>query len=83
MSQSTGTIVQVIGAVVDVQFPADRMPRIYQALAIDHACQGRDTRLILEVQQHLGEGRVRAIAMSSTEGLRRGDRKSTRLNSSH
>ena len=72
MSQSTGTIVQVIGAVVDVQFPADRMPRIYQALAIDHACQGRDTRLILEVQQHLGEGRVRAIAMSSTEGLRRG-----------
>jgi F-type H+-transporting ATPase subunit beta len=67
-----GKITQVIGAVVDVQFAEGQLPPILQALAIEYALQGRPTRLVLEVQQHLGEGLVRAVAMSSTEGLVRG-----------
>ncbi len=63
---STGTIVQVIGAVVDVEFPRDDIPRVYDALTL----QDRD--LTLEVQQQLGDGVVRAIAMGSSEGLKRG-----------
>ena len=63
---STGTIVQIIGAVVDVEFPRDAIPRIYDALHL----QDRD--LTLEVQQQLGDGVVRAIAMGSSEGLKRG-----------
>jgi len=67
-----GKIVQIIGPVVDVQFPVESMPAIYQALTVDFTAAGRSQRLTLEVQQHLGEGVVRAIAMSSTEGLVRG-----------
>ncbi len=67
-----GKIVQVIGAVVDVQFAANSVPPIYQALAIDFTVAGKKETLTLEVQQHLGEGVVRAIAMSSSEGLVRG-----------
>ncbi|MBK8477355.1 MAG: F0F1 ATP synthase subunit beta [Opitutaceae bacterium] len=67
-----GKITQVIGAVVDVQFPAGSIPPILQALQIDFTSQGKATKLVLEVQQHLGEGVVRAVAMSSTEGLVRG-----------
>src|SRR5680860_983368 len=65
---ATGEIVQITGVVVDVEFPADQLPGIYNALetTID------DTRLVLEVQQHLGNDRVRAVAMSTTDGLRRG-----------
>ena len=63
---STGTIVQVIGAVVDVEFPRDTIPSVYDALKL----QDRD--LTLEVQQQLGDGVVRAIAMGSSEGLKRG-----------
>ena len=63
---STGTIVQIIGAVVDVEFPRDAIPRVYDALHL----QDRD--LTLEVQQQLGDGVVRAIAMGSSEGLKRG-----------
>ena len=63
---STGTIVQVIGAVVDVEFPRDAIPKVYDALHLD------DRDLTLEVQQQLGDGVVRAIAMGSSEGLRRG-----------
>jgi F-type H+-transporting ATPase subunit beta len=62
----TGTIVQVIGAVVDVEFPRDAIPRIYDALKLE------DRELTLEVQQQLGDGVVRTIAMGSSEGLRRG-----------
>src|SRR6185369_478127 len=61
-----GTIVQCIGAVVDVEFARDQMPRIYDALKM----QGSD--LTLEVQQQLGDGIVRTIALGSSEGLRRG-----------
>ncbi|HWH90381.1 MAG TPA: F0F1 ATP synthase subunit beta, partial [Candidatus Binatia bacterium] len=68
-----GNIVQVIGPVVDVEFPDERgLPRIYNALEIEYEVYGQPTKLTLEVQQHLGENRVRSIAMSSTEGLKRG-----------
>ena len=63
---STGTTVQVIGAVVDVEFPAGQIPKIYDALLID------DAEIMLEVQQQLGDGVVRTIAMGSSEGLKRG-----------
>jgi F-type H+-transporting ATPase subunit beta len=63
---STGTIVQVIGAVVDVEFPRDAIPKVYDALHL------ADRDLTLEVQQQLGDGVVRAIAMGSSEGLKRG-----------
>ena len=67
-----GKITQVIGAVVDVQFTAGNVPPILQALEINYQLQGVPTKLVLEVQQHLGEGLVRAVAMTSTEGLVRG-----------
>jgi F-type H+-transporting ATPase subunit beta len=70
----TGKIVQVIGPVVDVEFnPADgALPKIYDALEVAFEVGGINQNLTLEVQQHLGENWVRAIAMSSTEGLTRG-----------
>ena len=68
---TTGKILQIIGPVVDVQFAEDSIPAIYQALTIGFAVTGEKQQLTLEVQQHLGEGVVRAVAMSSTEGLKR------------
>jgi F-type H+/Na+-transporting ATPase subunit beta len=69
---NTGKIAQVIGPVVDVQFPENAIPPIYQALTIDFTAAGKAQKLTLEIQQHLGEGIARAIAMSSSEGLKRG-----------
>jgi F-type H+/Na+-transporting ATPase subunit beta len=69
---NVGKIVQVIGAVVDVQFDADKIPEIYNALEISFEIEGKSTHIVLEVQQHLYEGLVRAVAMSSSEGLCRG-----------
>jgi F-type H+-transporting ATPase subunit beta len=66
MHMSTGNIVEVIGAVIDVEFPRDSVPKIYDALKIIEA------NLTLEVQQQLGDGIVRTIAMGASEGLRRG-----------
>ena len=63
---STGTTVQIIGAVVDVEFPSGQIPKVYTALIID------DVEITLEVQQQLGDGVVRTIAMGSSEGLQRG-----------
>lgn len=63
---SQGKIVQIIGAVVDVEFPRDMIPRVYDALKLD------ENGLTLEVQQLLGDGVVRAIAMGSSDGLKRG-----------
>ncbi|HIC89269.1 MAG TPA: F0F1 ATP synthase subunit beta, partial [Anaerolineae bacterium] len=63
-----GKVIAVLGPVVDVQFPGDTLPEIYDALEIRRDGE----RLVCEVHQHLGEGRVRAIAMSTTDGLRRG-----------
>ncbi len=68
---NTGTIVQVNGPVVDVEFPGP-LPAIYNALAVDYRVQNEPVTLTLEVQQHLGDRRVRTISMSGTEGLKRG-----------
>src|SRR5947208_5963813 len=68
-----GNIVQVIGPVVDVECSDEKgLPRISNALEIEYEVNGNPTKLTLEVQQHLGEHWVRSIAMSSTEGLKRG-----------
>jgi len=69
---NTGKILQVIGPVVDVQFAENTIPPIYQALVIEFTAAGRPEHLTLEVQQHLGSGVARTIAMSSSEGLKRG-----------
>ncbi|MDX6767222.1 MAG: F0F1 ATP synthase subunit beta [Candidatus Methylacidiphilales bacterium] len=69
---NTGKIVQVIGAVVDVEFDSKNMPSLLQALEVKFTSQGKEQRIILEVQQHLGDGWVRAVAMTSTDGLKRG-----------
>jgi len=68
---SKGKIVQVIGPVVDVEF-TDNLPAIYNALTVDFTVEGTKNHLTLEVQQHLGDNWVRTVAMSSTEGLKRG-----------
>ena len=67
MAQVQGKIVQCIGAVVDVEFPRDQMPKVYDALKMDGSA------LTLEVQQQLGDGIVRTIALGSSDGLRRGN----------
>ncbi|MDY6068492.1 MAG: F0F1 ATP synthase subunit beta, partial [Opitutales bacterium] len=67
---NTGIVNQIIGAVVDVKFDEDKMPAIYNALEVQIG--QTDKKVVLEVQQHLGEGVVRTVAMSSTEGLVRG-----------
>ena len=70
---NTGNIVQVIGPVVDVEFSeTKKLPHIYDALEIEYEVNGNPTKLTLEVQQHLSDNWVRSIAMSSTEGLKRG-----------
>ena len=69
---TTGTITQIIGAVVDVQFDEKTIPAIYDALEVNYTLNGAPTRLVLEVQQRLGAGVVRAVAMSTTDGLVRG-----------
>jgi len=68
MTTNTGIITQVIGAVIDVKFPAGKLPSILNALTT----QNDGKTLVLEVAQHLGENEVRAIAMDSTDGLTRG-----------
>ena len=72
---SEGRITQVIGPVVDVEFPDGNLPEIYDAIIVqDKAPNGNDINLTCEVQQLLGENRVRSVAMSSTDGLARGMR---------
>jgi F-type H+-transporting ATPase subunit beta len=71
-NQMTGVIVQVIGPVIDADFTGSQMPKIYDALEIEYTVLGKPVKLTFEVQQHLGEHWVRAIAMSTTEGLKRG-----------
>jgi len=73
MSQNTGKISQVIGAVIDVEFEPGFLPEIYHALRVTNpAIDDRENNLVLEVAQHLGENSVRTIAMDSTDGLKRG-----------
>ncbi len=73
---SSGSIVQCIGAVVDIQFPRDSMPKIYEALVLDEKNEESfaEKGLTFEVQQQLGDGVVRTIALGSSDGLRRGMR---------
>src|SRR3954466_8216694 len=68
--QTAGTIVQCIGPVIDVEFTRNSMPHVYDALRLD----AEDSHLTLEVQQQLGDGIVRTIALGSSDGLRRGMR---------
>src|ERR671930_804259 len=70
-----GTVEQVMGVVVEVAFPDEDLPEIYHALKIEvPEGDGRDAiDLVLEVEQHLGDDRLKAVAMDSTDGLRRGD----------
>ena len=67
-TQTAGTIVQGIGPVIDVAFARDGMPQVYHALTLEDAT----SELTLEVQQQLGDGIVRTIALGSSDGLRRG-----------
>jgi F-type H+-transporting ATPase subunit beta len=73
MASNIGEIVQVIGPVVDIDFEEGYLPNIYNAINIPRtSIEGKEEILIVEVQQHLGENRIRAIAMDSTDGLVRG-----------
>src|SRR5215831_18225078 len=74
MANQTGKIVQIIGPVLDVEFEAGHLPEIYNALQIkaDAHAGGEPIDVIAEVEQHLGENRVRAVAMEPTDGLQRG-----------
>src|SRR6266513_5128585 len=71
MTMNKGKIVRVSGPVIDVEFP-ETLPPIYGALTVEYKVQNQPFKLTLEVQQHLGDRRVRAISMSGTEGLKRG-----------
>ena len=74
MSENIGHVIQIAGPAVDVQFTEGAMPHIYQALRVvsDGFTVPSPVNVILEVQQHLGEGRVRCVAMEATEGMVRG-----------
>ncbi len=73
MAQANGHVVQVLGPVVDVEFPPGELPEVYTALRLTNpAIDARENNLVVEVAQHLGENTVRCISMDSTEGLRRG-----------
>ena len=69
---TSGKIVQVIGAVIDIAFAEENVPNILDAIEVEFTANDETKKLVLEVQQHLGEGVVRAVAMSSTDGLKRG-----------
>ena len=73
MSENIGKVVQVIGSTLDAEFPEGKLPEIYNALTIDTVVMGEKMRLVTEVQQHLGGNRVRAVALASTDGIKRGD----------
>lgn len=69
---ATGTVTQVMGAVVDAEFPSGELPQIHNALQVQVQAQNGGEPLVLEVQQHLGDDQVRCVAMDATDGLRRG-----------
>src|SRR5262245_47608614 len=71
-TQNIGKIVQVIGPVLDVEFEAEHLPELYNALDIRYTSDGSPKRVVAEVQQHIGRNQVRAVAMSSTDGVQRG-----------
>jgi F-type H+-transporting ATPase subunit beta len=67
-----GFVTQVIGPVIDVEFEPEKLPEIYTALVIDEKIEGQEIKLTAEVQQHLGRNQVKAVALSSTDGVMRG-----------
>ena len=69
---SKGRVARVIGPVVDIEFPSDAMPKIFNALSVDVTLAGSKKTLTLEVAQHLGDNLVRAISMQPTDGMVRG-----------
>src|SRR5690349_3715645 len=69
---ATGKISQVIGSTFDAEFAENELPAIYNAVNVELKVDGHTTKLVGEVQQHLGGGKVRAVALGSTDGLRRG-----------
>ena len=71
-ARSSGRIARVIGPVVDVEFPVDDMPEMYNKLEVDLELLGETRLLSLEVAQHIGDGMVRAISLQPTDGLVRG-----------
>ena len=71
-ANNTGRITQVIGSTFDAQFPENSLPAIYNAVKVSYEIKGMKIDLTGEVQQHLGGGRVRCIALGSTDGLIRG-----------
>jgi F-type H+-transporting ATPase subunit beta len=72
--QNIGKVVQVIGPVLDVEFAPEHLPELYTALRIEApaTATGEAVRVVAEVQQHIGRNQVRAVAMSSTDGMVRG-----------
>src|SRR5512145_1793213 len=66
---ATGRVVQILGGVVDVEFPAENIPELFEAIEVERA--GKDP-LVLEVQKHIGDNWVRTVAMDATDGLQRG-----------
>ena len=70
--KNIGTIVQIIGPVLDVEFAPDHLPEIYSALLVEDDSGPMPVKLVAEVQQHIGQNQVRAVAMSSTDGATRG-----------
>jgi F-type H+-transporting ATPase subunit beta len=71
-TQNIGRIVQVIGPVLDIEFEPEKLPEIYNALTIEDTSGETPIKLVVEVQQHIGQNQVRTVAMSSTDGVRRG-----------
>ena len=70
--KKVGRVIQVIGPVVDVEFPSGHLPDIYNALQITGEANGQPVDIVCEVEQHLGDNRVRTVAMKPTDGLQRG-----------
>ncbi|MGE3617719.1 MAG: F0F1 ATP synthase subunit beta, partial [Gemmatimonadales bacterium] len=71
-TQNLGTIVQVIGPVLDIEFAPEKLPEIYNAIEVKDPSGAIPINLVAEVQQHIGQNMVRAVAMSSTDGVTRG-----------
>src|SRR5688572_26092259 len=71
-TQNIGKVVQVIGPVIDVEFEPEHLPELYNALVVERTGNGSAVRLVAEVQQHIGRNQVRAVAMSSSDGVVRG-----------
>ena len=69
MANATGRVVQILGGVVDVEFPEGDIPELFEAIEVDRPDK---EPLILEVQKHLGDNWVRTVSMDSTDGLQRG-----------